>query len=128
MKGNICSWLSFFQLVFFWLSPLRVVLMYIFHEHCKTIFRTLPGAWLCCSNPLPPAAFRVILLTKIKIDIIKYVDVFNDPTSVWWEKYLFWNNNKYYNILYCTKIKYGQIVPVVILAMSSRWLDETMWF
>lgn len=34
-------------------------------------------------NPLPPAAFRVILLNKIKIDVIKYVaDVFNDPTSV----------------------------------------------
>lgn len=82
---------------------------------------------MCFYNPLPPAAFRVILLTKIKIEVIKYVvDVSNDPNSVWWEKQLFFNNNKYNNFLYCAKIKYGQIVQIVILATSNRWLDETM--
>lgn len=40
----------------------------------------------------------------------------------------FFNNSKYDNFLYCAKIKYGQIVQIVILATSNRWLDETMWF
>lgn len=75
----------------------------------------------------PQAAFRVIPLPKIKIDIIKYVvDIFNDPASVWWEKNPFLNNNKYDNVLYCAKVNYRQIVHIVILAMSNRWLDETM--
>lgn len=81
---------------------------------------------MCFYNPLPPAAFRVVLLTKIKIDVVKYVaDVFNDPASVWWEKQPFFNN-KHDNILFGAKIKYGQIVEIVILATSNRWFDVTM--
>lgn len=35
-------------------------------------------------------------------------------------------NNKDDNILFCAKMKYGQIVETVILATSNRWFDVTM--
>lgn len=51
------------------------------------------------------------------------------------KKKYFFLNNKHDNILFCAKIKYGQIVETVILATSNRWFDvimrlyrNTLWF
>lgn len=43
----------------------------------------------CAFIILCPQQLSVIPLPKIKIDIKYVVDIFNDPTSVWWEKITF---------------------------------------